>query len=96
MAYFFAIQLHETCIFKLFNSTKRVGRGRTMKLTEISVEDAAQIMRMSPQFIRDGMKDLSLPIGETRRESDGRLSYTIYKEKLWDWLEFGDVYGEKV
>lgn len=60
----------------------------------ISVEDAAKIMHVTPQFIRESLKQGSLPIGTAVRMPGGRYSYLIIKRKLWSYLEWGVEDGD--
>lgn len=60
----------------------------------ISVEDAAKIMHVTPQFIRESLKQGSLPIGTAVRMPGGRYSYLIIKRKLWSYLELGVEDGD--
>lgn len=60
-----------------------------MALTKITVEEAARVMQVTPQYIREGLKAQRIPIGTAVRMPGGRWSYCIYKEHLWAYLEKG-------
>lgn len=55
-----------------------------------SVEEAAVILGKTPQFVRLGLQQGTLPIGAAVRGSGGRYSYLIPKAKLDLWVKEGE------
>lgn len=47
------------------------------KRTDISVEEAAEIMQKDSQYIRYGLRNGALPFGSAVQKPDGRYSYDI-------------------
>lgn len=57
------------------------------EIETISVEDAAKILGATPQFVRLGLQQGSLPFGAAVRGAGGRYSYLIPSNKFFKWLE---------
>lgn len=55
--------------------------------TKITVTEAAEMMNVNPQFIREGLKAHRLPIGVACLMPGGRWSYLIYKEHVQLFLD---------
>lgn len=55
-----------------------------MASERVSVEEAAKILGMSPQGVREHMKRnlFPVPIGYVTKQSKGRLQYHIYRDML--------------
>jgi hypothetical protein len=48
----------------------------------LSINKAAELMGVSPQFIRVGLQRGALPFGYAVKVSDGRYTYFISKQKF--------------
>lgn len=59
----------------------------TNKIETISVEEAAQILGKTAQFVRLGLQQERLPFGVAVKGTGGHYSYVIPKKKFLAWLE---------
>lgn len=54
----------------------------------MNVLEAAKILKVSPQFVRFGLRTGKLPIG-TALKMSSRWSYHISEKKLYEYIEKG-------